>query len=121
MYLITIPVGLNSLRAFFAEICSLKKFSYLVTHTKFTKVPHYHCHFCFVTSMQIRSIVGYIYRITLFTYTRIHYLHTHSHIIKEWFFNTRDVPSVVGTSHHSDKIASTQATTISHQPMQNHL
>jgi len=38
-YLITIPVDLSSLPAFFAEIWSLKNFSPMVTHTKFTKVP----------------------------------------------------------------------------------
>jgi len=38
-YLITIPVGLSSLPASFTEIWSLKKFSSIVTHTKFMKVP----------------------------------------------------------------------------------
>ena len=38
-YLITIPVGLSSLPASFAEIQSLKKIFPMVTHTKFTKVP----------------------------------------------------------------------------------
>ena len=35
-YLITIPVNLSSIPAFFALICSLKIFSAMVTHTKFT-------------------------------------------------------------------------------------